>query len=66
MMILLSFFAIRDDMNSSWRIRDRIVTLNANGFGAMVPVSYVEEIARLDGVVTVTPFLWFGGTSTIR
>jgi putative ABC transport system permease protein len=61
MMILLSFFAIRDDMNSSWRVRDRLVTLNANAFGGMVPISYVEEIARLDGVVAATPFLWFGG-----
>jgi putative ABC transport system permease protein len=61
MMVLLSFFAIREDLNSPLGVRDRLVTLNANGFAGMVPVSYVDEIARLDGVVAATPFIWFGG-----
>jgi putative ABC transport system permease protein len=61
MMMLQSFFAIRDEMTGSWRIHNRLVTLNANGFAGMVPISCVAEISRLDGVVAVTPFCWFGG-----
>ncbi len=62
MMILLTFFSIQDDTNSGWRIRDRIVTLNANGFAGMVPITYVDEIAGFEGVVVCTPVFWFGGT----
>ncbi len=61
MMILLSFFAISDEANSSTRIYNRIASLNANGFAGMLPITRVKEIARLDGVVAVTPFSWFGG-----
>jgi len=61
MMILMSFFAIRDDATSSARIGNRIISLNANGFAGMLPISRVKEIAQLDRVVAVSPFCWFGG-----
>ena len=61
MMILLSFFAISDEANSSTRIYNRIASLNANGFAGMLPITRVKEIAQLDGVVAVTPFSWIGG-----
>jgi putative ABC transport system permease protein len=61
MMILVSFFAISDEVNSGARIYNRIVMLNANGFAGMIPISYVKEVAQLDGVVAVSPFSWYGG-----
>ncbi len=61
MMILLSFFAISDEANSSTRIYNRIAALNANGFAGMIPIARVNEIAELDGVLAVTPFNWVGG-----
>jgi putative ABC transport system permease protein len=67
MMILLSFFAISDEANSSTRIYNRIAALNANGFAGMIPIARVSEIAELDGVLVVdgvravTPFTWVGG-----
>jgi putative ABC transport system permease protein len=61
MMILLSFFAISDEANSSTRIYNRIAALNANGFAGMIPIARVSEIAELDGVLAVTPFNWVGG-----
>jgi putative ABC transport system permease protein len=61
MMILLSFFAISDEANSSTRVYNRIASLNANGFAGVLPITRVNEIAQLDGVVAVTPFSWFGG-----
>jgi putative ABC transport system permease protein len=61
MMILLSFFAISDEANSTTRIYNRIASLNANGFAGVLPITRVKEIAQLDGVVAVTPFSWLGG-----
>jgi putative ABC transport system permease protein len=61
MMILLSFFAMNTEVSSSTRIFNRIVTMNANGFAGMLPVSRVRQIAAMDGVVAATPFQWYGG-----
>ncbi len=46
MMILLSFFAISDEANSSTRVYNRIASLNANGFAGVLPITRVNEIAR--------------------
>jgi putative ABC transport system permease protein len=61
MMILLSFFEINSEVNTSTRIYNRIATLNANGFAGMIPIAAVAEVARMPGVVAATPFNWIGG-----
>src|SRR6516165_1978966 len=61
MMILVSFFAMRDEAMASTRVFNRIVALNANGFAGMMPISRVKEIARTDGVIAASPFSWYGG-----
>jgi putative ABC transport system permease protein len=61
MMILMSFFAINDELSTASRIYNRIITMNANGFAGMVPISRVSEISRMDGVIAATPFSWYGG-----
>ena len=61
MMILLSFFAMNTEATSSTRIYNRIVTMNANGFAGMLPVSRVRQIAAMEGVEAATPFQWYGG-----
>ncbi|HKM54656.1 MAG TPA: FtsX-like permease family protein [Isosphaeraceae bacterium] len=61
MMILISFFTLRNDVAASLRIYNRIVVMNANGFAGMLPVGRVREIAQVEGVKHVTPFQWFGG-----
>jgi putative ABC transport system permease protein len=61
MMVLLAFFAINDEVSEESRIYNRIVTMNANGFAGMVPISFVGEISRMDGVIAATPFSWYGG-----
>lgn len=40
----------------------RIVTLHKVGLGDPLPVSYVEKVRQLDGVVATTQSNWFGGT----
>lgn len=61
MMILLAFFAINNELAERSRIQNRIIVMNANGFAGMVPISFVGEVARMDGVIAATPFSWFGG-----
>src|SRR4051794_27734242 len=61
MMILLAFFAINNEVAVESRVYNRIVVMNANGFAGMVPISFVGEVSRMDGVVAATPFSWFGG-----
>jgi putative ABC transport system permease protein len=61
MMILVSFFAVSDEVNFAARIYNRIITLNANGFAGTIPISYVKEVAQFDGVVAVSPLNWYGG-----
>ncbi len=61
MMILLAFFAINNEVAENSRINNRIVVMNANGFAGMVPISFVGEVSKMDGVVAATPFSWYGG-----
>jgi putative ABC transport system permease protein len=61
MMILTAFFAINNEIAVESRIHNRIIVMNANGFAGMVPISFVGEISRMDGVISATPFSWFGG-----
>jgi putative ABC transport system permease protein len=61
MMILVSFFAMSDEVNASVRVFNRIATLNANGFAGMIPIACVRQVAELDGIVAATPFSWYGG-----
>jgi putative ABC transport system permease protein len=61
MMILVSFFAIRDDVLAETRIHNRIISMGANGFAGMMPISRVKEIAQLDGVIAASPFSYYGG-----
>jgi putative ABC transport system permease protein len=61
MMILVSFFAISDEVNESTRVYNRIISLNANGFAGILPIARVRDISRLEGVTAVSPFSWYGG-----
>src|SRR4051812_31259963 len=61
MMILLAFFAMREEIVSSMGVYNRIITASAHGFSGKVPVSLVREIATLDGVIATSPFLFYGG-----
>jgi putative ABC transport system permease protein len=61
MMILVSFFAISDEVNASTRVYHRIAALNANGFAGLLPIARVREISQLEGVAAASPFSWYGG-----
>jgi putative ABC transport system permease protein len=61
MMILISFFDMREDATKANRVFNRIICMNANGFAGMVPIGRVPEIARMEGIVAASPFSWYGG-----
>jgi putative ABC transport system permease protein len=61
MMILTSFFAAMREANSATKDFNRIIVMNANGFAGQVPIARVRQVAAMDGVVSVTPFSWYGG-----
>ena len=61
MMILVTFFAINDEVSSTLGVHNRIVTMNSQGFAGVLPITRVAEVAAMDGVVAATPFSWYGG-----
>ncbi|NMC42698.1 MAG: FtsX-like permease family protein [candidate division Zixibacteria bacterium] len=40
---------------------DRLVTRHAVSFTFTLPLAYLEQIQKIDGVSAVTPAVWFGG-----
>jgi len=61
MMILITFFAINDEVSDNLGDFHRIVSMNAEGFAGMLPITRVREVAAMDGIVAASPFSWYGG-----
>ncbi|AMV37063.1 ABC transporter permease [Planctomyces sp. SH-PL62] len=61
MMILTSFFAALQEANAATKQFNRIIVMNANGFAGQLPIARVRQVEAMDGVVSVTPFSWYGG-----
>jgi putative ABC transport system permease protein len=61
MMILVTFFAINDEVSSTLGVHHRIITMNSQGFAGVLPITRVAEVAATDGVLAATPFSWYGG-----
>jgi putative ABC transport system permease protein len=61
MMILVSFFTIRDDVLRESKVFNRIISMSAQGFAGRLPIARVNEIAATDGIAATTPFLWYNG-----
>jgi putative ABC transport system permease protein len=58
---LVSFWSINGEVSKSTRGYNRIIAMSAQGFASEVPITRVNEIARLSGIEATTPFSWFGG-----
>ena len=61
MTILYGYLAMQGVSTQEAMKHDRIATLNKLGFASPMPISYVNRVANMDGVVAATPFSWFGG-----
>ena len=61
MTILYGYLAMQNVAEREATKHDRLATLNKLGFANLVPISYVNRVSNLDGVVAATPFSWYGG-----
>ena len=61
MTVLYGFLAVQDVTQREADKHDRVVVLNKMGFAAPLPIAHCEKIKRMDGVITATPFSWYGG-----
>jgi putative ABC transport system permease protein len=61
MVILVSYASLNGEIASSTRVYNRLMTMSSQGFAGRMPISRVNEISTMDGVVATSPFLWYGG-----
>ena len=61
MTILYGYLAMQNVSTNEALKHDRVATLNKLGFASLIPISYVNRVSNMDGVVAATPFSWFGG-----
>ena len=61
MTVLYGFLAVQNATEREASKHDRVVVLNKMGFAAPLPIAHCEKIKKMDGVVTATPFAWYGG-----
>src|SRR6266481_4513669 len=61
MMILVSFFTIREDVLRESKVFNRIITMSAQGFAGDLPVARVKDVVATEGIIAATPFRWYGG-----
>lgn len=61
MMILLSFLAMNNETAQTLGQYNRLVTLSSQGFTQPVPISQVNDVKSIPGVVAVSPLSWYGG-----
>ena len=61
MTVLYGFLAVQGVTEREASKHDRVVVLNKMGFAAPLPIAHCEKIKKMDGVITATPFAWYGG-----
>lgn len=61
MTVLFGYLSLQTVVEREAQKYDRVVVLNKMGFAAPVPIAHVDKIKKMEGVVTATPYSWFGG-----
>ena len=61
MTILYGYLAMQGVAEREAEKHDRLAVLNKLGFASVLPIAHAERIDKMDGVVAVSPFSWFGG-----
>lgn len=62
MTVLYGFMASQETWKNGASQANRIVIMNVQGFSGKVPISMVDDVREMDGVVAAVPYSWFGGT----
>jgi len=61
MTVLFGYLSLQSVVEREASKYDRVVVLNKMGFVAPVPIAHVDKIKKMDGVITASPYSWFGG-----
>jgi hypothetical protein len=61
MMTLFSLLAMVGDAATKVRDSNRIVTLSSQGFTQPVPVSVLNQVRTMPGIVAASSLSWYGG-----
>jgi putative ABC transport system permease protein len=61
MTVLQGYMAMQDAWESQAEKYNRIVVMNKQGFSGLLPISYVDDVAEVEGVKAATPYAWYGG-----
>lgn len=61
MTVIYGYMVTQSTWSDGAKKYNRIVVMNIQGFSGKAPISYVDKIREMDGVVDVVPFAWYGG-----
>ena len=61
MTVLYGYMAMQNLWGDEAAKHNRIVVMNSQGFSGMLPISYVDRVRAVDGVLAAVPFSWYGG-----
>jgi putative ABC transport system permease protein len=61
MMALFSLLAMVSDAANQVRDSNRIITMSSQGFAQPVPISVLNQVRTLPGLVAASPLSWYGG-----
>jgi putative ABC transport system permease protein len=59
--VLIGYLAMQDAWADEAARHNRIVVMNVQGFAGLLPISYVDRVRSMPGVIAAVPFSWFGG-----
>ena len=60
--VLFGYMAMQDVWSEEAEKHHRIVVMNIQGFAGMLPISYVDRVRQMPGVIAAVPYSWYGGT----
>jgi putative ABC transport system permease protein len=61
MTVLHGFMVTQSAWGDEAKKYNRIVALNIQGFSGRLPISYVEKVRGMEGIVDAVPYAWYGG-----
>lgn len=59
--ILLGYVVAQSVWKDEASQYNRLVVMNTQGFAGLVPIAYVDRVAKLEGIQAAVPYAWFGG-----
>ncbi|MFN9717412.1 MAG: ABC transporter permease [Planctomycetota bacterium] len=61
MTVLYGFMASQETASKDSQLTNRIVVMNIQGFSGEMPISMVDQVSGMKGIVAAVPLSWYGG-----